>query len=278
MLKVSQLSFELIPEPLSVDKFQDPDLENLDETFRRCFFMVFEQWPKQKFPEHSASAVKELCDAGQCDATLAFLSIMFGHLITRPDSPFFVNMLVGDNANHKVQQYREACVHEFGCFDATSLKLRGDGRVITTTDEKMLISEMAFGSFLVGREVFKKDLKTADFYSRKLVGLQPHWLATEPSFVKILKEHTASADMSSPLENRRHIHRVAMAKSMMLKNKALAAEVFKTRERNMPKAVKQVLKSFSQSTDFELDEPTPVKKPGVFWKHLGTALYASRTV
>jgi hypothetical protein len=269
---LSTSSFKLMPPRLEEirDKLEDPDMPDLEETYRQCHMAVFERLPADRIGQRprALEAVPRVAKELNCSVKVMMTTVMMAHQASSPDRDFYATMLAGPSAVRRVEMYRDACRQKFGFFDISAINTL-TGEAHTTLDDRLLTSETIFGEFVVGYKMRVGGEPFTEFYRIREQGLDPTWLAIEPTYQEVLMSHVQDPHGSHHI--RRHRHAVVQAQRALKLNKRQAAFTFQAREKIMPKAVATVVWRRGINPDHLLVE-SPVVDAGKMWSRVGLAL------
>ena len=262
---LSKAQFKLTPTKLELSPHPDSELENLESLYQRCHMLVFDRPPADRLCNLNASqtidaATKEL----NCSARVFMLSAMLAFREMNQNQTFYANMLLGPAAVRKLNVYREACVREFGCFDALAMT-----RLYKTTPllgHRLLPSEVQFGAFVLGHRLRSSGDPYQLFYAQHELAQYPTWLAIEPTYA----EYLATAGTTQELK--RHRHAVSLAHGELKRHKLSARVAFEAREMIMSLAISSVLTTYGISPDHLLVANTAVVDIGRMWCRVALAI------
>lgn len=239
----------------------DPGAEDFKATYESCYRQVFKAEPDRcdRYPAAGAK-VTEAAAAQRCQVRLFITTAMMGHQLGNPDRRYYANMLLGDSASKTVERYRQAAAHKYGVFDLPSL-LRLLGTEGDDVESSLLGAELLVGRWIVAYKRRAEGSPLDGLYGERELGLDPRWLAVEPTYAQWLSGGQA------PLtgELRSHRHRVSQVEA------GERIVLLRMRSDLMPKAVAQVLEHADAKAEFFLVE-SPITNSVVLWNKLGLAL------
>lgn len=151
---------------------------------------------------------------------LFVVAAIHGHRIHAPGCPLTPGVLLGPAAARRVSTYREECARRFGYFDErTVLRLLQTGG--EPIERRMMDSELIAGSHISRRRRAGGIRSVATLYEERELGLDPLWLATEPSYHAWLRTGPPS---SKACEDQRR--RVALSDRHALAAGTIRSRVF----------------------------------------------------
>ena len=272
LYSLDSIEFKLIPEDLPqpmVDECSEIDYQTASDIYRRMHKLVYHAWPTIALSQNWEAAV-----ANAKTASMGFTEFvtfaLAGYKLTHPFTPFYPSILASANAAETVYGLRRACLEKFNVEDAEALGMVLD-IVLDNIDESMVASEIDFGAWIVGTKLRCGGNSTPQFYSEKELGLNRYWLALEPTYHDCILRPYLKAKFGTVAE-RKHRHLVLQEIALLKRRSTLAATVFNTRTRIMPKAVKTVLLRHGLTPkDFTYPE-REVYESFPFWNGLGLAV------
>lgn len=269
---LSKATFKLFPPKLEEirQRLEDPDTPDLEESYRQCHMAVFDKMPSDKIGKRprALQAVPRIAQELSCSIKVMMTTVMMAHQASSPDRDFHAMALAGPHAIRRVEMYRDACRKKFGFFDISAINTLTDGSH-TTLDDRLLTSEIIFGEFVVGYKMRVGGEPFTEFYRVREQGLDPTWLAIEPTYLDVLMAHIN--DPSGSRLIRRHRHAVAQAIQALKANKRQASFTFQAHEKILPKAIETVLgrRGFNPAHLLVKD---PITDSGQLWSRLGMTL------
>jgi hypothetical protein len=270
-LSLDQAQIDLVPPKLTKLTATDPDEPKLQPTYELCHLAVFGRPPRDRldrWPQASGRLIASCHEVG-CTLRLFITTVMMAHQKASPDRPFYSNMLLGPTAPKRVERYRDLCRKTFGCFDTASLRLLTELEV-TSVEERLLASEVTFGSFIVGHRLRYSGDPVEEFYRVKEFAMDPTWLATEPTYEQTLLRHVMNPQGTEAL--RQHRFHVVKVVTELKHHKQQAAHIFQLREAAAKRAIKHVLGQHGyKPEDFEV-AAEPITGMASFWGTLGLAI------
>lgn len=273
---LSELTFKFTPALEETQLPVDPELNELQQLYERCYMTIFERAPTDRLDRRprAAEILQAACEQTGCTLRMFMLASMFGHRATAPNRNFYANALLGPYAIRRAELYRGACSKTFGTFDLQALTtiMKGHDQGL---EAKMLNSEIIAGQWIVGYKLRYPGAYGVPFYQSKELALDPYWLAVEDSYIRLVLLPNRDTRTDIPELNR---HRFAVSKihhelkkDSRRKGRQTKA-IFGIRERNAPEAVKRVLSHFGFSpNDFTTRAPE-VTNMMAFWGQLSTAM------
>jgi hypothetical protein len=285
-ISLSRAEFRLVPQALwdyayqTVDKYTDPEIPVIEQTYIICFTTVFDGHPKDRIGQHASficARAKELnCSVRLYMLTnmLAWQSVQEEKERIQPDAPsatFSAKVLVGKLAMERAKAYAEVCRREFGTFSVSSIDTQTGSELEKNSLEQVLLrNEIAVGRFVIGWKLENAGPVFEQLYSALELSLDPRWLATEPSYRPIIEQHLAKPKGTSVLRDQRFS--VTQVVRHMKKDRQYCIATFRTRELIMPRAVAEVLRYFGyKADDFDVDDK-PIIEPLKMWVHLARAI------
>lgn len=268
---LSKIRFDLLPELLqpSGDKVDGQNIHNLFDT---CHDAVFGKPCHYRLAKDGPDKVRAAAELAKCNLRLFITAVMMAHQEANPREPFYPNALFGRSAIRRVDMYRTVCREKFGHFDIGAFeKLRGQSLSATELEERMLTSEVLFGSMVVGHRLYSDSPMFANVYRLRELGFDPVWLAIEDTYRDVLNKDISGEEPTTGVLSTLRFN-VLNVKKLLKNNRPKLVETFKIREKIMPTAIQQVLAYHRLNPDhFEIvDEP--VKSASAFWSILGKAL------
>jgi hypothetical protein len=291
---IDKMVFKLVPERFGLDDTdmgEDPELPNIERTYILCHVTVFGKRPKDKIGQYKNLVIQRFREAG-CSLRLFMLANMVGY---QQQSITISAKLRGEaknyfNASHlttkqsitRLDMYREMCRKSFGTFDIGSLDtLTEGGYAENDLEKKMLHSEITAARKMLAFKLRNGGPGYAHLYAQEELTLDPHWLATEPTYEKtVLEPHRAGQHGTKTVNN--HRHSVSQVIMQMTRKRDWAIAVFQARERIMQKAIATVLHAHGfVPIDFEFDpvfivdqkpETSHEKSVMEFWVYIARAI------
>ena len=248
-----------------------------------CFYSVFERPPASTDRiDRFAEVIVDAARRNNCSIRLYFLANMVGHraqqqIILREvdrqqPTRFNAKLLVGKVAEKRVDTYASLCRKDFGTFSASTLSVACKHDVEKNSlEHRMLNSEITAGRFITDWKITHGGPVHPALYAEKETSLDPAWLATEPSYDKVVIQPYLARRCGSGLVQS---HRFAVIQTIaqFKKHKAAAVLAFRTREAVMGKATQEVLRLLGHASgDFEI-ENEPVTDTLDYWTKLGLAI------
>jgi hypothetical protein len=269
-IRLSKAEFNPIPTKLENVIVVDPDASNLQSLYERCHWAVYECPPSDAITRWPNAVEKLVAISEELDCSLQIVitSMMIAMQQSNPDRPFFANMLLGRSVVKNVGMFRDVCRSKYGFFDISTMNSLTKGS-ITTLDDRMLRSEITFGSFVVGYKMRVGGEPYTELYRLRERALDPVWLAIEPTYEEVLQEHVSDINAPGTPEQRRHRRDVIQARKALHRSKRKALFAFESRKKILPEALRIILsqRGFSAS-NFEV-ENKPIKDIGKLWERLG---------
>lgn len=271
-VRLADYHFNLLPDKLGEFKFTAADA--LNQAYLECY--------KQVFPEHKAdnvlkhedivAIVTSACQQFRCSAKLFFTTVMYGHRLANPGARFYSSTLVGEAATRRFTRYRQAIVDQYGSFDEDTLgSYANDQELAETFERNLLHSEVLAGNWLVGYKIKSAGKAEELFYSMNELRLNEIWLAIEPSYAKLVLFPWLKDRQGTQSEQALRV-KVSRLIGQLKSDRKRAISAFKTRERIMAKAVKEVLANNGFAPeDFEIPGGLELS-PITFWSRIGLAI------
>jgi len=274
--RLSELSFNFTPKLEETQLPSDPELNELQQLYERCYLTIFERAPTDRLDRRprAAEILQAACDQTGCTLRMFMLASMFGHRATAPQRTFYANALLGPYAIRRAELYRGACSKAFGTFDLQALN-----NVMKTQDQgleaKMLNSEIIAGQWIVGYKLRYPGAYGLPFYQSKELALDPYWLAIEDSYIRLvlLPNRGVHSEISELNRHRYAVSKVhhELKKDSRRKGRQTKA-VFSIRERNAPIAIKRVLVHYGFSPDDFTTRSPEVTDMMTLWGQLSIAM------
>lgn len=285
MLTLDKVEFKLVPAsfaPPGLYAAEDPELPLAERVYTICHQTVFGRRPMDKIGQHLNLLVANARES-KCSLRMFMLSVMIGHLADRrlgiehnadfvPQEKFHPIQFTRASAIKTAQMYRKICQREYGSFDISSLDMVVDGDYAENDVERqMLQSEIVAGKAVVGYKISAGGPPERSLYLTSELALDPHWLATEPTYKATVLDRHLAGERGTKAEDR-HRYSVIQVIQSMKRRKDYAIGLFQTRESIMPRAVKSVLHHFGHTpVDFEhVNEP--VTSVVDFWVFIARAI------
>jgi len=283
-IPLSQLRFELVPEPLR-EKFDedDPEIPKLRMLYFDCYFTVFNRKPPaQDSPDYYRDEIIKNARQAKCSIRMFILSNMIAHAISEEtlvketekarSKPFYPKLLKGNRAITRAVQYAKVCHDRYGTFSLASLStFSGENYEQNDTDQAMLRSEITAGQFVVARKIHRCGPPFEALYAEEELALDPYWLAIEASYrVTVLDPYRDSKTGTEMIKN--HRFNVIRAIGQLKRSQTMQKLVFKSRQKIMPQAVERVLSYFGLHPDDLLHEAVPITDPMALWIQIGRTI------
>ena len=186
---------------------------------------------------------------------LYVMAVVTGHKVSSPDRQFYASHLTGPIAAKRVQLYRGECASRYGMFDQEALS-----RVTQVRGHpKLQDSEDLAAAYVIGHCARLGGDALACLYEDRELGLDPLWLATEPTYSAWVRSTGESTD-----EVEKHRRHVAQAKKW-------SSEAAKSRNACVLPAIRAALETHYLSlSDFY--GPEVVTNAAKLWVRLGYAI------
>lgn len=276
LTRLSAVEFNLTPDLKDTSPSKDPELDELQQLYTRCYLTIFEKMPPDRLDQRprASETLESACEQTGCTLRMFMLASMFGHRTTSPNRKFYANMLLGPYAIRRAELYRGACSKEFGTFDLQALST-----IMKNPDQglqqKMLNSEIIAGQWIVGYKLRFPGPYGLPLYQSKELALDPYWLAIEETYTRLvlIPNHGMRTEIPELNRHRFNVSKVLQALKKDSRGKGnYTRAIFQTRERNARTAVGQVLNHFGFSPD-DFTTRTPVVTDMLaFWGNLAIAL------
>lgn len=288
-IPLNRAEFRLMPQALwdyaypTVDKYTDPEIPVIEQTYIVCYSTVFDDDPRDndKVGEANASFICARAKELNCSVRLYMLANMLAWrsvqeekeriLPNAPNSVFTVKAMLGKRGIEMAKLYAEVCRREFGTFSVSSLSTQtGQDLATDSTEQVILANEIAVGRFIVRWKLENAGPVYEHLYNALELSLDPHWLATEPSYRPIIEQHLSKNKGTAAIRD--HRFSVTTVIRQMKKHRHFLIATFRARENNLPRAVGAVLRSFGyKADDFDVDDKT-ITEPLSMWVHLARAI------
>jgi hypothetical protein len=271
--KISTLTFKLTPAALDSSKLNDPELATLQQLYENCHRTVFDRGPADRLDNkpNANRKLEQAADEVSCSVRMFILANMVGHQAASPDRTFYATMLLGEAAIKRVERYRAVCYEKFATFDLTALNTLIDSNQLNSLDNRMLTSEVTAGIWIVGYRSRISGPYREKLYNAQETALDPHWLAVEDSYAKLILVPHRESPSGHP-EIQRHRFNVSQTISVLKRHKTKARAVFEIRERNSQPAVKRVLEHYGFNPDEFVTKEREVTDMLKFWGQLALAI------
>ena len=286
-ITLDKIRWDMVPkEMVPPDVLENPEIEELEACFRDCFQLVFHREPgrtntARRYGEKIFEAVKTLGFSFR----LFILSNMVAWKATNDlrrkiasdtgsKTPEFlaVNLTKSAAVTHAII-YAETCRDKFGTFDATRLGLIANVANLSENgiEERMLASEVTAAEHIISYKLNYRGSPAKNLYQEIESSLDPHWLAIEPSYNKVILEKYAREPFGSGGQ-KSHREKVVRALKQMKTRPKEAWYAIMVRQSIMRPAVARVLMHFGYDADDFSAPMNPVSDPLMFWSHLGQAI------
>lgn len=271
-IPLAHAKFSIVPELLQKFDVKDPELANIELTYRKAHMMVFDREPEDRISKwNKASRVmQELANEFNCSVRMVMVSVMLAHKLTGADQLFYSNMLLGNSAKGRLKAFKSEAQKQYASFNIETLE-KLTGNKMDPYAEDMLRSEILFGQFIVNYKLGNAGKTPLDlFYNQTEHELDPVWLAIEPTYKPILDRHIQKQEGTKFIQE--HRYHVGKAHVALKRAKLKAALVFKSREAIMQRAIEEVLRPLHfDIREFDV-EPEPITDIFRFWSRLGLAV------
>lgn len=285
---LSRVAFKLVPKEYGlsdIDMGEDPEIPQLENLYMICHQTVFGRKPKDKVAPYrdaiiamfrQTSASMRLFMLANMVAQQQWEMTVAAKLNRSARNGFYAKLLTTPKAITRLDEYRDMCRKSFGSFDIGSLSLLTDGEYEKNDiDRKMLHSEITAARKVIGFKISNAGQPYQHLYHWEELTLDPHWLATEPSYEEtVLKPHRAGNKGTTTVNN--HRHSVAQVLREMKRRRDWSIAVFQARERAMQPALSAVLHTWGfMPNDFEIDKESLLEiqaNPMKLWVWLGRAI------
>lgn len=244
--------------------------ENIYLTYAECHETIYGETPTRPLPRGAEEKIKQNAEALECDVKLLIMVTMMAQQIKK--EPFFPTLLVGPSAIKRFKMYRDECRRQYGRFDTDALSLLMGKPKKEDLRERLGASEVIFGQMVVGF-MLRSDAKPfRRVYQLRESAFDPTWLAVEPTYDDVLKDHAKTADSRVTSFEHKLRFSVAKAKQKLKRNKDLLKSVLVARQSIMIDSATTVLGYHHIGIDDFQVENRPIVSASSFWMLLGRAL------
>jgi hypothetical protein len=272
LVPLSFLKFNFMPERL--DQFITAPKEIsgrvVEDMFRRCHWRIYKAWPKNSLGLNW-KLVLENAKTSKTSLETFMAIMMTAWSVTHPKTLFPARMLTIPLAPDKVQAYAKVCRDVRGYVDTEAV---GGfmGQPAENLDEDLLLSEVAFGTAILGCKFMGQTTDFVSLYEQVEQAASHYWLAIEPTYNEFILEPHLENPLRSTRMQRDLRSEVIQHVGLMKRNARIASTMFAARARVMSTAVKNVLSKWYTTPDDFTHKDVIVTDAAKFWNVLGLAV------
>lgn len=283
---LNRVRFDITPDVyrLSVVEPTDPEFPQMQRLYHDCFGSVYEANPTDNVSLHKDEIAANARKAN-CSIRLFMLANMVAHAAHEKEvlrhtdraraTSFRVKLLTGKLAVSRAKDYKDMCQKLYGTFVLSSLSALS-GEKVVDHENAMLNSEVQAGCWVVRNKIryaLPMDDVLLAFYESDEIQLDPHWLALEASYVRlVLEPYIKGGKKTGTQAQLHHRHNTWQAHAHYKNHPRDARHAWVMRHTILREAVKRVVNTFNYQPDDFMVDTVPVKDMMEFWRLLALAV------